>query len=72
MRGVDKLYKVMGPIYYNYLIKLKWLIYIIFFEVIALGIHTALEPMFPLSLAVLELSFWNSFQFIGHRYLNTF
>lgn len=39
--------------------KLKLLFYVISFRVIALGIHTALESVFPSFVAVLEFTYWN-------------
>jgi len=62
----------MRLIFYHFFIESKWLIYIISFKVIALGIHTALESMFPLFIAVLELGYWSNFQLVSHRHFNNF
>lgn len=44
----------------------------VFFKVTVLGSHTALETIFPLIIAVLELGYWGSFQVVGYSLLDVF
>jgi len=40
------------------------------FKIVPLGIHTAMEALFPLFVAVLEDFCWYTFQIVGYALLN--